>query len=353
MIDWNCHASSVLINPRSPDPTPKLPLEGEFSNHFWVRTSGSTGGEKWVALNKEAILFSAEAVNQHFNCTAKDIWLHALPNFHVGGLGILARAHLSGAVVKRVLEKWDPLKFHNALDGCTLTALVPSQLYDLVKLRLKPPKTIRALIIGGGALSDALFDLAKELGWPVCPSYGLTECASQVATAYPGEREMRILPHVEVRVSHIISLKSPSLLTAYASDVGGQYEIFDPKSHGVFATEDLGKVNGPFLKVLGRKGEAVKIGGEFVNLSHLEGVLEREKLQIGFTGEATLVVLPDPRLENSIHMVTTSRDISRLVCLYNEKVYPYEQIRNIHYFPKIPKTPLGKISKDLIISQIK
>ncbi|MEX1013190.1 MAG: AMP-binding protein [Waddliaceae bacterium] len=352
MIDWNGSTTSILVNPRSPDPLPKLPLEGAFSHHFWIRTSGTSGGEKWVALSKEAILHSAEAVNTHLNCTSKEIWLHALPDFHVGGLGILARAHLSGATVRRFADRWDPKRFHQMLEGCTLSALVPSQLYDLVKLRLKPPKSLRCLIIGGASLSDFLFEQAKALHWPICPSYGLTECASQVATAFPGEKEMRILPHVEVKSSHPLSLKSASLLTAYASLVNQRYEIADPKIDDVFVTEDLAQVSGPFLKVLGRTGDAVKIGGEFVNLLHLEAVLERSKLLLGLDVDAALVILPDPRLENRVHMCTTGSDTRALVQLYNENVYPYEQIRKVHYFQKIPRSPLGKVSKSLILSQL-
>ena len=36
---------------------------------------------------------------------------------------------------------------------------------------------------GGGALDPSLYKQARDLGWPLLPSYGLTECGSQVATA--------------------------------------------------------------------------------------------------------------------------------------------------------------------------
>src|SRR5438045_3187840 len=77
--------------------------------HLFVVTSGSTGTFKIVALSKQAVLASAIAVNERLVATNRDIWCRVLPLFHVGGLGILARAHVSGA---RVIEReWDPQSF--------------------------------------------------------------------------------------------------------------------------------------------------------------------------------------------------------------------------------------------------
>jgi O-succinylbenzoic acid--CoA ligase len=105
-IDWLSHESHVLLNPRMPDAERQrlesfvVPLPG----HLWLATSGTTGSLKLTALSKRAMLASAAAVNRHLQSDADDVWLCVLPTFHVGGLGIYARAFLSGAQV--VTAEW-------------------------------------------------------------------------------------------------------------------------------------------------------------------------------------------------------------------------------------------------------
>ena len=63
------------------------------------------------------------------------------------------------------------------------SSLVPAQVLDLVRAGLRPPPVLRAIVVGGGAISAELYRDARALGWPVLPSYGMTECCSQIATA--------------------------------------------------------------------------------------------------------------------------------------------------------------------------
>ncbi|HEX6085416.1 MAG TPA: AMP-binding protein, partial [Thermoanaerobaculia bacterium] len=104
-IDWLSDESHVLLNPRMPA-AERERLQSfvtELPGHLWLATSGTTGSLKLTALSKRAMLASAAAVNRHLQSTASDVWLCVLPSFHVGGLGIYARAFLSGA---RVVTEW-------------------------------------------------------------------------------------------------------------------------------------------------------------------------------------------------------------------------------------------------------
>ncbi|MEA2488547.1 MAG: o-succinylbenzoate---CoA ligase, partial [Acidobacteriota bacterium] len=198
MIDWQSAETHLLLNPRLPEEerrrleqfaaaAPTLPA------HVLLATSGTTGALKLTALSKQGLLASAAAVNRHLESTAADIWCCVLPTFHVGGLGIYARAHLSGAEV--ISMAWDPVRF--AEQAVTLSALVPAQVRDLLQGGLTPPSSLRAIVIGGGAMSQALYRDALTAGWPVLPSYGMTECCSQIATARPGSPELILLDHLE------------------------------------------------------------------------------------------------------------------------------------------------------------
>ncbi len=355
MIAWD-DSTDVLLNPRLPpdDATRARELiarAGPLTGHVWLATSGSTGRIKPVALSKGALLASARAVNAHLASDASDVWLNVLPTFHTGGLGIHARAHLSGARVE-TLDAWDARAYamRAAAEGATLGALVPTQVHDLVTARIRAPRPMRAIVIGGAALSDALYRAARDLGWPLLPSYGCTECASQAATATLASLEATAyppivrLPHIEIRVANDgrLELKGPSLFTGYATDEG----LLDPKRDGWWTTEDLGRVDGEQVTVLGRSGEVVKVGGELVSVPRLQEVLEAVALARGVVGGSAVVAMPDDRLGWAMHLAVDgmpSDDAARLLEAFNRRVLPFERARVLHRLGAIPRSPLGKV----------
>ena len=334
LIDWTSDASVALLNPRMPEEEQRRleALVPDLPAHVWLATSGTGGRLKLAGLSKRAILASAAAVNRHLESHASDRWCCPLPTFHVGGLGIHARAFLSGAEV--VTIRWDPHRFAG-LPGVTLASLVPAQVSDLVATGLEAPAQLRAIVVGGGALGHALYKRAHALGWPVLPSYGMTECASQVATARPGSEELLLLDHVAARTEPDgrLALRSEALLTGYVAEEG----LVDPKVDGWFVTEDLGSVEGRALRIEGRRGEVIKIGGETVDLGRLDQILaEIER-------EAAVVAVPDERLGSVIVLAVASGDPDAVAATFNARVLPFERARRAVGVAGIPRTELGKL----------
>lgn len=362
-IDWESSDNENLLNPRFPafernDILGMLSQAPVLKGHVWIATSGSSY-IKWVALSKQGLLISAEAVNTVLKSNRSDIWLNALPPFHVGGLGIYARCFLNGAKMvdgHLIMQgQWNPIHFYQLLceHQVSLTALVPTQIYDLVKLRLSQPKTLRAVVVGGGVLHDTLYQKARALGWNLLPSYGLTEASSQVATAELQEKadvekpSLKILPHMQVSTDNLgyIKLKSASLLTLYALKTKDGVQFVDPKKEDWFHTEDLGKLNGPYLEVQGRSSNFIKIGGESVDLSRLERILDEIKLSTKYPFDAVLVPISDPRLGCVIHLATNGSEalLNQMVTAYQSRVLPFEKIRQVHCLPRIPRSPSLKV----------
>lgn len=370
MIDWESSETSVFLNQKMNevsrrDIEKRLLACDQFQGHVWLATSGSTAQTprtiKCAALSKQAILCSAQAVNHHLNSTSSDLWLNPLPTFHVGGLGIYARGYLSSAKVVDYDDvnhsKWNPIHFHQMLlsSRATLTALVPAQVHDLVANSLAAPSSLRAVIVGGAALTECLYLKARTLGWNLLPSYGMTECCSQVATAsllslahktYPA---FKVLSHVELKIddTQCIWIKSPSLLTAYA-EIGetGDLTIIDPKRQGWFCTEDQGTTSMQGLQVFGRKSDFVKIGGEGVNLQELKEVLCQVNLALRISNDMELIAYPDTRLGHVIHLVIAGEVHplhTALTDQYNARVLPFAKIRKSHYLPELPRSKLGKL----------
>ena len=83
---------------------------------IWILSSGTSAVNevKAIGIRKAALLASARAVNRHLRSDAADRWLLTLPVYHVGGLGILARSHLSKAEVFQ-LGSWSAEAFAQAV----------------------------------------------------------------------------------------------------------------------------------------------------------------------------------------------------------------------------------------------
>jgi O-succinylbenzoic acid--CoA ligase len=331
-------------------------VEKHMHSHVGVVTSGSSGTYgKLILLSKAALEVSAAAVNKRLDSVASDIWMKTLPDFHVGGLGICVRAALSGSkVLESAVTKWNASEFYHELDdsGATLLSLVPTQLFDLVRLNFRAPPKLRAVIVGGGALSDELRDAALGLNWPCLPSYGLTECCSQVATAVSRHvPALRPLEHVELRTSvdGWLQIKSASLLSARIvfSDEG--YELEDPKVKDWLETEDRAIIESDgTLKMFGRAADFIKVGGEGVVVSRLEALLDRIKLDTKIEFDLALLAAADERLGAVIVLLSDARDASRaklqaLVKDFNDQVMPFERIKEVKRVGKIPRSPLGKL----------
>ncbi len=340
MIEWANDRTYVLLNPRLPgderEKLERLSRVARLKSHVILATSGTSGALKLVALSKEAVLASAAAVNERLEVTATDSWCCVLPTFHVGGLGIYARAHLAGSRV--IPLPWAPHAF--ASTEATLASLVPTQVRDLIVSGLRPPPRLRAILVGGGVFDPDLDAKARAAGWPVLASYGLSECASTVSVCDV------LLSHLQARSDEEgrLGFRGASLFTGYITDEEG---FVDPKIDGWFASDDVGEVDGRILRVHGRRGDFIKIGGESVDLARLDRILDSVRGGV----DAVLFAMPDDRLGHVIHLASTGES-GEIIERFNERVLPFERIRAAHPVRSIPRSSLGKLLRAELIRRV-
>lgn len=328
---------------------------------IWLLSSGTQSVDrvKAIGLAEDAIFCSAESVNRHLESTHSDRWLLAIPHYHIGGLSIFARAWLSGAKVFRFDAKWDAKKFADVIEAqkVTLTSLVPTQVFDLVKAGVRSPVSLRAAVIGGGAFDADLYRRARQLGWPVLPSYGLTECSSQVATAdlgslssdgYPG---FSVLSHVKVKLKdQRICLQSGALCRWIATGSrDGEFTLENPLREGWFETQDLGELKSGILKPLGRRDDVTKILGVLVSIPEVEEQARLFFREFGLDEAFCLNTIPDPREGRKLVLILESeaslRDWDEAIRQYNARAPGPRRIRGMYWVPEIPRTDLGKVKR--------
>ncbi|MES2469405.1 MAG: AMP-binding protein [Verrucomicrobiota bacterium] len=353
-------AGRVLQNPRDPLPDGGPVLE---AGQVGFATSGSTGRPAVVVHTQESLEASAAAVNAWLDTRAEDVWLRVLPDFHVGGFQIHTRASLAGSRVVVDEGKWDVDRFVRLgrSEGITLTSLVPAQVVDLVRGGGRGHPGLRAIVVGGGALEDRWIKAAWELGWPVLPSYGASETASQVATARlpslpaaaPGP--MEILPLWEARVEKedgspaapgdagLLALRGAALAAGrfVRMDGGWQFSRL-ADAGGWWRTADRVILSGRELTFAGRMDRVVKVLGELVNLE----AVERDLVAAGLdAGRFAVIALPEERrgADLVLAMEGSMESAEGALKVYAGQAAPFARITRIVRLESLPRSPLGKI----------
>jgi o-succinylbenzoate---CoA ligase len=316
----------------------------------FFRTSGSTGTPKWIGLSRRALLVSAAAVNRHLDVSRSSCWVLALPIDHVGGFGVAARVFESGCRFAEFGRKWNATEFATwiASVGGTHLSLVPTQVHDLVASKLRAPESLRAIVVGGGVLAEATGRAARDLGWPVLASYGMTETCSQVATQGLELLDspyhvlpIELLPCWEAQVNDDgrIMLKGEALFSGMlvSGEDGWKYEERGSEWH---VTSDSGRIEDRNVFLTGRADTHVKILGELVD----PVAVETELLALSSRRDFAVVAVPDFRAGNCLVLVheNDGSGLAEAVDAYHMTCPGFRRISACLPIERIPRSPLGK-----------
>lgn len=346
---WESETLDIRLNPKRPVDADGLRIfleeECGLRSSVVISTSGSSGAAKFVVLAKSALLASARAVNEHCGLTAEDRWLGGLSTFHVGGLGIYARAISNGAAVfPMAWDSWtrDGTALIAAIEQsrATLASLTPLHLSDLVRAGAKSPASLRGVFLGGGRIDPKVVEEARTLGWPLWTTYGMSESASQIATSTDGAIDwLPILPHWEavLDAEGRMRIRGEALFSGYATK-GTDGWNFDIARDGEdwFTSADRVELRDGALRFLGRSDDLVKISGELVSLSSLSARVTA----CGWVG--LVVAVPHERRGNELVLVTEGEEDNALA-LFNEGLPPLERVSRVVSLAQLPRTEVGKI----------
>ncbi|MBT4361512.1 MAG: o-succinylbenzoate--CoA ligase [Candidatus Marinimicrobia bacterium] len=245
-----------------------------------LMTSGSSGDIKFVQHSHHNHIESAKGSNQNIELNASDSWLLSLPLYHVGGLSILYRTGLTGAALIIPEEKNSMLEVIDKY-GITHISLVATQFQRLLNDEQGPMilQGMKAILLGGSAISTTLIQKALDHHLPIHVSYGSTEMASQITTTARHNRKSalensgKVLPGRDLIISHEgeILTKGETLAQGYLLN-SNLIELRD--DDGWFHTRDVGYTNVQGeLTVTGRMDNQFISGGENVQPEHIERLL--------------------------------------------------------------------------------
>ncbi|MBL3688078.1 acyl-CoA synthetase [Leucobacter zeae] len=278
-----------------------------------VRTSGSSGVPKSVALSAAALRASAEATHEAFGGPGQ--WLVALPAHLISGLQMLVRSAVSGIAPVFFDGGFDAARLLEVADGLEsdrrYVSLVPVQFSRLLDLAEADPAAAEALrrfdavLVGGQAVPRALRQRAHELGVSLKRSYGMTETSG--GCVYDGVE----IGDTRVRIRDgEVQLAGSALALGYVGDPELTAQRFvehagrDGAPTRWYRTGDAGELLGGMLTVTGRLDRVLVSGGVNVSLDEVERVVRE------FPGWAGAVALaaPHPEWGERVSLVVEAGD---------------------------------------------
>ena len=236
----------------------------------WVHTSGSTGTPKPLQVEKERMRASARLTCSFLGLKEGDSALLCMPLQYIAGKMVVVRSLVAGLRLLPVAPCGHPLK--DLTEIPTFAAMIPMQVYNTLQVPEERTKLmeIKHLIIGGGAIDDALGRELKAFPNHVWSTYGMTETLSHIALRRLNGAEASdwYTPFENVR----IRLSEENTLIIHAPSVCAEELI----------TNDIAEINdeGKF-RILGRKDNTINSGGVKIQIEQVEAAL-KEYLDIPF-----------------------------------------------------------------------
>jgi O-succinylbenzoic acid--CoA ligase len=300
---------------RSCNPASDAGLQDLTPPALVVHTSGTTGAPRPVEISHANIQANALGSAVALGLDPDERWLCPLPLSHVGGLMVLLRS-----VIYATTAIIGPAE-RATHDDVTVVSLVPTQLRRLLEAGEEPGARLRVVLLGGAAATPDLVDRARDAGWPVRETYGLTQACSQVTVdGFP-------LPGVRVSTA-----PDGEILVEGPTVAGG----------GVLHTGDLGRIENGRLAVIGRKSDTIVTGGENVAPAEVEAVL----LAHPAVEDAGVFARPDPEWGEAITARVVLRapaEPEELRAWVGERLARFKVPKAILVADELPRTASGKL----------
>jgi O-succinylbenzoic acid--CoA ligase len=325
-----------------------------------VLTSGTSGSPKAALLSHRALSASAAAWTAVLPPATG--WLLCLGLAHVAGLGVAWRA-LGAGLPLHVIAGFDPeavlaaLRRPGAPSHCSLVPVQLARLLDAAPAA--PPAALRAVLLGGAPIPPDLVGRAVAAGWPVIPTYGLTEAGSGVtalatdeAAATPGSAG-RPLPGVAVRISEPgtdgvgeIEVRTVAAFSGYLGRTAESAAGFTPD--GWLRTGDLGRLDADArLFVAERRDDLIVSGGENVYPAEVEAALAAHPAiaEAGVAGrpDPTWTAVPVAGIVLRPGLPDPGDDALRAWC--RERLAPWKVPAAFTRLDALPRTPSGKLRR--------
>jgi len=290
-----------------------------------VHTSGSTGKPKPMYVEKRRMEASARITCQFLGLKPGDTALLCMSLDYIAGKMMVVRALTCGLHLITVKPSGNPLG--TMTEPVDFAAMVPMQVYNSLQVPEEREKlmAIEHLIIGGGAIDDALASVLVGFPNQVWSTYGMTETLSHIA---------------------LRRLSGPDASDWYTPFEGitlsltedGCLVIDAPAVHdGPLVTNDIVELSDKGFRILGRKDNVICSGGIKIQIEEVERLLKPH-----LSAPFMITKRPNQKFGEQVVLLTESMDMDDVkeIC---QKILPkYWQPRSYAHIDALPMTETGK-----------
>jgi fatty-acyl-CoA synthase len=342
---------------------------GDEDPHVIMYTSGTTGIPKGAVLSHRKTFFNVLNADIVYDLTSRDIMMVTRPMFHSGGLLVEAAPVLYKGGTLIIRKRFRPNEILETIQKYKVTILeLAGTVYQFIlqdcDLNQYDLSSVRCFFTGGERIPAAMLREYQERGIIISQIFGQTE-SSTIAFLPPDKAAKMIgsvgLPvfHGEVRivdkkgkdvspgeVGEII-VKGPTLMSGYWNRPDLTAETI---RDGWLYTGDLAKRDEEgYINIVDREKDMYISGGENVYPAEVEKVLfTHPKIfdvaiigvpdkKWGEVGKAFVVLKPGEK--------TDAQEVLKFI---EGKVANYKIPKYVEFLEELPKTPSGKIKKNLL-----
>ena len=366
-----------------------------------VYTSGTTGNPKGVMITYENIKTNMEGVRAVDLVNETDVILAMLPYHHIMplcftlilpmymGVPIVLLTEISSSSLLKTLQEnrvtvilgvprvWEMLdkaimikinesslaKFMFKMAEKINSMAIRKMLFS--KVHKQFGGHIRLMVSGGAKIDKNILEDFRTMGFCAIQGYGMTETAPIIAFNVPGRERSdsagEVIPNVEVKIADDgeILVKGKNVMKGYYNNEKATEEAFD--KDGWFHTGDLGRMDGKYLIIIGRKKEMIVLpNGKNIDPNDIENEiikntdLIKEIAVTEYKEQLLAIIYPDFQQIEAKKIVNIKDAIKwEVIDKYNVTAPNYKKIHYIKIVKKeLPKTRIGKIRrfmlKDLI-----
>ena len=306
------------------------------SPYVHVQTSGSTGDPKSMLVEKSRMLASARITCDFLGLKPGDTALLCMSLDYIAGKMMVVRSIERHLNLITVAPSGHPLADNSSLftlhSSLSFAAMVPMQVYNSLHVPEERERLmqIRHLIIGGGAIDDAMEAELRTFPNAVWSTYGMTETLSHIALRRINGPEASewYTPFPSVTVS----LSDEGCLIIDAPEV-----CPEPLLTNDIANLSLGP--GPsdrFFRILGRKDNVICSGGIKIQAEELERQL-KPYMPIPYI----ISKRKDAKFGEIVVLLTEgSPEEARTIC--EQHLQKFHQPKDYIHIDRIPLTETGK-----------
>ena len=324
------------------------------SETLLVHTSGSTGKPKPMWVEKQRMLNSAHITCDFLGLRPGDSALLCMSLDYIAGKMMVVRSIERKLRLFSVKPSGHPLSDESLAKMVEMdfdfVAMVPMQVYNSLKVPRERERLsrIKHLIIGGGAIDDALAAELRRLPGAVWSTYGMTETLSHIALRRLNGEEVSewYQPFDCVGVSlngeGCLVIDAPlvcsePLVTNDIAEIK-QQEASSVASHSSDASSSL-KTSSPHVlfRIKGRKDNVICSGGIKIQIEEVENLL-RQHLDAPFL----LAKKKDEKFGEIAVLVTESGDLEGVEAICRQVLPKYWVPRQYLHFDQLPMTETGK-----------